>query len=159
MAVTMKDAVFWNVGLCRYFANQHFGGMYRLHVQGIRNPRVMNQHEQVAVDSCTATCSRWFIARGLLIPWRWRRYTPPKRRLTKYLHGATSQKTAFFMYALVHICKLLDEMSKNDKSKDITFSMWSNCVSKSGEVMMLETFWRRQDKKRSTFNVIPYFIL
>jgi hypothetical protein len=25
------------------------------------------------------------------------RYIPPKRQLTQYLHGATSQKTAFFM--------------------------------------------------------------
>jgi hypothetical protein len=31
-----------------------------------------------------------------LLPWRWRRYVPPKRRLTAFLHGATSQKTAFF---------------------------------------------------------------
>jgi hypothetical protein len=27
--------------------------------------------------------------------WRWRRYVPPKCRLTQDLHGATSQKTAF----------------------------------------------------------------
>jgi hypothetical protein len=32
-----------------------------------------------------------------LLRWRWRRYVPPKRRLTPYLHGATSQKTAFFI--------------------------------------------------------------
>jgi hypothetical protein len=30
-------------------------------------------------------------------PWRWRRYIPPKRRFTQELHGATSQKTAFFI--------------------------------------------------------------
>jgi hypothetical protein len=28
------------------------------------------------------------------------RYVPPKRRLTKYLNGATSQKTAFFKFTL-----------------------------------------------------------
>jgi hypothetical protein len=33
----------------------------------------------------------------IFLPWRWRRYVPPKRRLTKYLHGTTSQKTAFFI--------------------------------------------------------------
>jgi hypothetical protein len=33
----------------------------------------------------------------LLLPWRWRRYVPPKRRLTQYVHGAKSQKTAFFI--------------------------------------------------------------
>jgi Tfp pilus assembly protein PilN len=31
------------------------------------------------------------------LPWRWRRYVPPKRRLTPLLHGATSHKTAFFI--------------------------------------------------------------
>jgi hypothetical protein len=30
-------------------------------------------------------------------PWRWRRYVPPKRRVTQDLHGATSQKTAFYI--------------------------------------------------------------
>jgi hypothetical protein len=46
----MKNAVFWDVALCRYFVNQRFGGMYRLHLQGRRNPQAMNQREQVAVD-------------------------------------------------------------------------------------------------------------
>jgi hypothetical protein len=36
-----------------------------------------------------------------LLPWRWRRYVPPKRRLTPYPDGATSQKTAFFIYQTV----------------------------------------------------------
>jgi hypothetical protein len=35
-------------------------------------------------------------ARGFILPWRLRRYVLPKRRLTKYLYGATSQKTEFF---------------------------------------------------------------
>jgi hypothetical protein len=71
-AMTMKNVVFWDVAACRYFVNRRFGGKYRLHLQGRRNPRTINQREQVAVD-----CSL--------------------RRLTKYLHGATSQKTAFFI--------------------------------------------------------------
>jgi hypothetical protein len=44
-----KNAIFWDVALCRYFVNWRFGGMYRL-LQGIRNPRAMNQREEVAVD-------------------------------------------------------------------------------------------------------------
>jgi hypothetical protein len=44
----MKNAVFWDVAPCRYFVNQRFGWTYRLHVQGIRNPRATNQREQVA---------------------------------------------------------------------------------------------------------------
>jgi hypothetical protein len=31
------------------------------------------------------------------LPWRWRQYIPPKRRFTQDLHGATSQKSAFFI--------------------------------------------------------------
>jgi hypothetical protein len=34
----------------------------------------------------------------IFLPWRWRRYIPPKGRFTQDLHGATSQKTAFFIW-------------------------------------------------------------
>jgi hypothetical protein len=34
----------------------------------------------------------------IFLPWRWRRYVPPKRRFIQDLHGATSQKTAFFSF-------------------------------------------------------------
>jgi hypothetical protein len=33
-AVTMKNAIFWDVALCRSCVNQHFGGMYCLQLQG-----------------------------------------------------------------------------------------------------------------------------
>jgi hypothetical protein len=33
-AVTMKNAVFWDVAPCRYYVNRRLGGMYRLHLQG-----------------------------------------------------------------------------------------------------------------------------
>jgi hypothetical protein len=33
----------------------------------------------------------------IFLPWRWKRYVPPKRRFTQDLHGSTSQKTAFFI--------------------------------------------------------------
>jgi hypothetical protein len=33
--------------------NRRFAGTYRLHLQGIRNPRAVNQREQVAVDRYT----------------------------------------------------------------------------------------------------------
>jgi hypothetical protein len=32
----------------------------------------------------------------IFLPWRWRRYFSPKRRLTQDVHSATSQKTTFF---------------------------------------------------------------
>jgi hypothetical protein len=34
MAVSMKNAVFWDVAPCRYCVNRRFGGTYRLHLQG-----------------------------------------------------------------------------------------------------------------------------
>jgi hypothetical protein len=37
---------------------------------------------------------------------RWRRYVPPKRRLTPHLHGATSKKTAFFIVTAVKTSNL-----------------------------------------------------
>jgi hypothetical protein len=59
MTVTMKDAVFWDVDPCRYFVNRRFGGMYRLHLQGIRNPRAMNQREQVYSYLLTLVHRSW----------------------------------------------------------------------------------------------------
>jgi hypothetical protein len=35
-AVTMKNAVFWDVAPCRYCVNLRFGGTYRLHLQCIK---------------------------------------------------------------------------------------------------------------------------
>jgi hypothetical protein len=49
--------------------------------------------------SCRHVCSYLLtlVPRSrIFLPWRWRRYVPPKRRFTQDLHGATSQKTAFF---------------------------------------------------------------
>jgi hypothetical protein len=42
----------------------------------------------------------------ILLPWRWRRYVPPKRRFMHDLHGATSQKTAFFIVTTVKTSNL-----------------------------------------------------
>jgi hypothetical protein len=46
--VTMKNAVFWDVMPCRSCVNRRFGGTYRLHLQGRKNPRARNKREQVA---------------------------------------------------------------------------------------------------------------
>jgi hypothetical protein len=72
----MKNAVFWDVEPYRSCVNRRFGGTYRLHLLTLV-PR-----------------SRIFLPR------RRRRYVPPKRQITQDLHGATSQKTAFFIQNL-----------------------------------------------------------
>jgi hypothetical protein len=38
----MKNAVFWNVTPCGFYKNRRFGGMYRLHYQGDKNRRAIN---------------------------------------------------------------------------------------------------------------------
>jgi hypothetical protein len=49
-AVSMKNAVFWNVALCRSYVNRRFGGRHYLHLQGRKNLGTKNQREQVAAD-------------------------------------------------------------------------------------------------------------
>jgi hypothetical protein len=44
ITMPMKNAVFWVVAPCKYCVNRHFGGTYRLHLQG----SAMNQRDQVA---------------------------------------------------------------------------------------------------------------
>jgi hypothetical protein len=38
-AMTMKNAVFWDVMPCGSYKNRCFGGMYRVHDQGEKNQR------------------------------------------------------------------------------------------------------------------------
>jgi hypothetical protein len=66
-AVTMKNAAFWDVALCRSCVNRRFGITYRLRLQG-----------------------RKIRERGTIVS------IPPKRRLTQDIYSATSQNTAFF---------------------------------------------------------------
>jgi hypothetical protein len=73
-AVTMKNAVFWDVERCRCSINRRSGGTFHLHLQGRKRKENIRE-------------------RGT----RWRRYVHPKRRFIQYLHGATSKKTVFFM--------------------------------------------------------------
>jgi hypothetical protein len=139
-AVTMKDAVFWDVAPFRSRVNRRFGGTYNLNLQGRKirergtsvsrlrsvyrehvfteslpsngytchemrsytsiSPYVVNKWRLLKhKDNFISVCSHLLtlVPRSLIcIPWRWRWYVPPKRRFTQDLHGATSQKTAFF---------------------------------------------------------------
>jgi hypothetical protein len=85
--VTMKNAVFWDVTPCRSCVNRRFGGTYRL-LQGRKI------YEQGTSVSCWAPAH--IGSSQIFLPWRWRRYVPPKRLFTQVLHGGTSQKMAFF---------------------------------------------------------------
>jgi hypothetical protein len=61
------------------------------------------------ITPCLSTASRWLLARLILRPWRWRRYVPPKRRLTfNGLHGVISQKMVLFDSTLRLDSKILN---------------------------------------------------
>jgi hypothetical protein len=81
-AVTMKNAVFWDMMLCRSCVNQRFGGTYHFHLQGRK------------IHKRGTSVSRW--------------PQPLKRWFTQDLHDTTSQKTAFYkeIVYLNHISQL-----------------------------------------------------
>jgi hypothetical protein len=67
-AVITKSTIFWDIMPC--------------------NPLKVKQNHII---------SHWFLSWFILRPWRWRRYVPPKRRLTfNRLHGVISQKVVPF---------------------------------------------------------------
>jgi hypothetical protein len=83
----MKNAVFWDVAPCRSCEmDRRFGGTYCLHLQ---------VEKSASEEPAWASSSR---PAADFSTWRWRQYVPPKRRsISQDLHGATSQKTAFFI--------------------------------------------------------------
>jgi hypothetical protein len=92
----MKNAVFWDVVPCRSCVNRRLGGTYRLHLQTISHLFTLVPRLQI------------------FLPWRWWRYVPPKRRFTQDLHGATSQKMAFFnLFPLCYITYIYSWMNTN----------------------------------------------
>jgi hypothetical protein len=104
--VVMKSIIFWDITPCSSLkVNWRFRETYRLHLQGRRIIRARNQHER-----CTCRLpSRWFLARLILRPWRWRRYVPLKRQLTfNGLRGVISRKTVLFSDACVFKNKFHD---------------------------------------------------
>jgi hypothetical protein len=78
----LKSNIFWDITPCSPLkVNRRLGGTYR---------------------SVCHLLSRWFLAELIRRPWRWRRYVPPKRRLTfNGLHGVITQKIIFFITTAV----------------------------------------------------------
>jgi hypothetical protein len=83
--LTLWEAVSFPYKLCFVWRKQSSGMWHRV---------------AVSLTSLTDASRADFLILSLL-PWRWRRYVPPKRWLTPLLHGATSQKTAFFIVTAV----------------------------------------------------------
>jgi hypothetical protein len=68
----------------------------------------------------------------IFLPWSWRRYVPPKRRLTQDLHSATSQKTTIFIVTAVKASKLTNKKRSDDKQ----LLMRNTCI------LEFSTSWR-----------------
>jgi hypothetical protein len=124
-AVIMETSIFCDIILCSPLkVNVRFGGRYRLHLQGRRINQTRNERERrwqieelalhgvifkkiVLFTTRSAyhhLLSRWFLARLILQPWRWRRYVPPEHRLTlNGLRSVISQKIVFFIYKAFEI--------------------------------------------------------
>jgi hypothetical protein len=80
-------------------ANKRFWGTCHLHLQGPRIRQARNKQ-----SSACYMLSRWFLARLILRPWRWRRYVPPKRRSTfNGIHSVISKNIELFATTVVRI--------------------------------------------------------
>jgi hypothetical protein len=75
---------------------------------------------------------RWFLARLILRPWRWRRHVAPKREITFHgLYAVISQKIEIFMITAVRTSNLAYELScfavyipntlKNEERNNVSF--------------------------------------
>jgi hypothetical protein len=131
----VKNAVFWDVTPCRYCINWSFGGTYRLHLQGGRKKWEKFANEEPAwADDCR----------------RWRPYVPPKRRFIQYLHGATSQNTAFFIVTAMKTTSLtwLCDVCRSPHITTISNCICSPdmCYLQMGLTLDLIRVWICQDK-------------
>jgi hypothetical protein len=62
----------------------------------------------------------------LALPWRWRRYIPPKRRFSQDPHCAASKKTAFFIFTAVKTSNPTTQIS--EWNLWYWSSWWWNCA-------------------------------
>jgi hypothetical protein len=77
--------------------------MFNLTALSIANIRPI-QRRVIPGNNQSADCSYLLtlVPRSqIFLPRKWRRYLPPKRRFIQDLHGATPQKTAFFIVTVV----------------------------------------------------------
>jgi hypothetical protein len=96
----MKSIIFWDITPCSTLKVKWcFRGTHCLHLLGQIISRARNQCESRWQADML---SRWFLARLIIRPWRWRRYVPPKRRLASNgLHGVIYQKIVLFITTTV----------------------------------------------------------
>jgi pentatricopeptide repeat protein len=81
----LQNAAFWNVMLCGFCKNRHFGGMYRLHHQGDKNSEL----GMLAVTGTEVRSMLQLLVTANVPPKHWFLQEPP---------SVTSQKMAFFSH-------------------------------------------------------------
>jgi hypothetical protein len=111
---SLKNAVFWDVGPCRWCMNRRFGGKYRLHLQDIK---ICERKTSVSRWSA-ATWSRWFLARKF--------FYPEDGGDTFLRNVGTSQNTAFFIVTVVKTSNLTIPLRFIHNS---ILSLWFSSVS------------------------------
>jgi hypothetical protein len=84
-----------------------------------------------------------------LLPWRWRPYVPPKRRLPQFLHGATSQKTAFFIVTAVKTSSLTH-------IKSITEDKWNSANRITQQLKSAKPWW--DEVKKGKQKIVRIFL-
>jgi hypothetical protein len=98
----------------------------------------------------------------IFLPWRWRRYVPPKRLFTPDLHGATSQKTAsFIMWAVLvpYHCKIFTQFMSHGTNFNMVYSLY--CIVLYLFLPILRHFnyyaWRRGLQFKQFLKHLKYF--
>jgi hypothetical protein len=105
--------------------NRCFGGTCRLHFQGRRMSKGMNQCGSSAYHLFSCWFPDWFFLR----PWRWTRRVPVKCRLALHrLHGVISHKIEVFIKLLrepqiLHMCDKISCPYKTEGKIIILFDL------------------------------------
>jgi hypothetical protein len=72
------------------------------HTPAWRSAWLVKHKDNFTFYACTSYLLTLVLRSRISLPWRWRRYDPPKRRFNRpHLHGPTPQKTAFFIVTAV----------------------------------------------------------
>jgi hypothetical protein len=105
----MTSSIIWDKTPCSPLkANRRFGSTCRLRLQGRRKKRARNQN-------CLLPASLSFLAWLICWPWGWRRYVPPKRRVTfNGLYGAISHKIEVFLNFLLIVNLLFTKIPNSN---------------------------------------------
>jgi hypothetical protein len=141
-AVVFKSTIFWDITPCGPLkANWRFGGTYCLHLQDRETSRARNQ-----VESRWQAGLWWFLARLIYRSRKWRRYIPPKRRLSlNGLHGVISQKTV--VLSLLFVVYLMTLTVTHITSRRIVGWLVRNDLRNTGRVWSPISAFVSEDSK------------